>query len=226
MVRITDSLDDWVAQDGLLRLNLKDRAKPFAGDLETIHSENGILWVAYLALVRPSWAKANKQQIDDTIAYTESFGRKGLYDRHHGNQRLRNAKDSYIGTLWLSVQLSLRYHKDIYNYGKSHAWNYQNIKSDLPRIETQMQGSFVGLVKATQRVPLSLIEKTWLAGAICWSTDLLQVYIMTRILDECGYHDKMYMLARGKFLKRFNLAHEIKVFFADPSHPCRVALGV
>ena len=223
---MVDNLGGWLGNDGLMKMRLDGYRPAYSDDMpSTVYGDNGILLLAYWAMLNKEKAKTMREQINWTLSLLEE--KPGLFNRNPKRQDLRDYKDNTVGILYLSQLLDLRYHVAIWRYGKAHCYNYQNIKPYTPIIQTQYQGSMVALIQivARQESP-SMVNKVWLAGSVALSTDRLQVFLIIKNLDMAGYKDKAYLLARGKFLKGFNLPHEIKTYFREPSHPCRVTLGV
>jgi hypothetical protein len=161
-------MNEYIAPDGLMRLDLKDRRDPFIeGYPATVNNDNGILFRAVFEihnLDRPPTDEQRKE-IYETIARLQIPGHPGLFSRRAGDPRLE-AHDNYVGIVTLSYFFKLNFAFDIIFLGMKTGYCYNNVEPGKFKIEAQRQGSEIALYHLCARHVPDIANSLWMAGSI------------------------------------------------------------
>lgn len=136
-------------------------------------SNNGLLYssmAVIIAHMRCELTESDKETWRSLVA--SCFQHPGVLDRSPGNQSQSEAQDDYRGVLSACAVIGdYKLGDMIRQYGRDHAWVYQNIDGKFPepgQIMSRIPG-FIGLCDLASGDKPSLVQKIFFSIGLIWN---------------------------------------------------------
>lgn len=234
--------DKWIAEDGLMRLDLQDDREPYPGAARrTVVNDNGILFTAYFHMLCEKHDILEievKSKIRSTII--SLFSRHiycGLSDRNSHRDNSAQSHDNMLVICVLSKLWGLDFAEKIVDHGLDFWWTFDNLNPGKINFKRwRHPGDRCIYYLAASKQP-TLVQVLWLSAANIISaykdhtnsSEHLLNYLRYWFLDDCTYHFIGYKcrLLEHTFNFWYNKqSKKIRKLNLQPLMPIRYWLGL
>lgn len=229
------TMNDYIADDGLVRLDLDDKHPPFSPEFpHTVKNENGLCFRAELINeLRLAGANLDRFKLQSKMAVLMCTEILGITHRRPGQTGMTNSHDNKVGEL---VLLQIHGEQDLIN--KSYVnlsrrlWIYNNTgRWGIKEIaETFMIPRDRALYRMAAKRPPGIIAFIWLYFSVYTkSKEKRLVHLRMASLELSSKHSLFAKILYRRYRKWFEkwggvkkYSHELESYYMDPNQPTRV----
>lgn len=232
------ALDNYIAEDGLMRLNKTDSRLGYNGyQLETVHNDNGVLFLAHFVSLLPKTQALLLKTMVAKLLKSLEWGEKGVFTVNPRRFNNNNSHDNYIAISYLSLYYDLSFGLEMSARGSEDGFTFQNY---LQTRYVYIQPKDRAFIKICAGIRPSLFEYINLFGSFIFNifqdkrntSSTLLAWIRNAGCDLAfeRHNDKPVLqkmlrwleVVRVYWLSKKDVKFAFNFYFKDENHPIRL----